>query len=64
MLINESWEHTDSIKTSQLREQEQKMMKQAQEVERLKKNLKITSTVGGSVVGVVVIAAVLSLCLK
>lgn len=64
MLINESWEHTDSIKTSQLREQEQKMMKQAQEVERLKKNLKVTSTVGGSVVGVVVIAAVLSLCLK
>lgn len=64
MLINESWEHTDSIKTSQLREQEQKMMKQAQEVERLKKNLKITSTVGGSVVGVAVIATVLSLCLK
>lgn len=64
MLINESWEHTDSIKTSQLREQEQKMMKQAQEVERLKKNLKVTSTVGGSVVGVVVIATVLSLCLK
>lgn len=63
-LINESWEHTDSIKTSQLREQEQKMMKQAQEIERVKKNLKITSTVGGSVVGVVVLAAVLSLCLK
>lgn len=64
ILINESWEHTDSIKTSQLREQEQKMMKQAQEVERLQKNLKISSTVGGSVVGVVIIAAVLSLCLK
>ena len=63
-LINESWEHTDSIKTSQLREQEQKMMKQAQEVERLKKNLKISSTVGGSVIGVVIVAAVLSLCLK
>jgi CHASE3 domain sensor protein len=64
MLINESWEHTDSIKTSQLREQEQKMMKQAQEVERLQKNLKISSTVGGSVIGVVIVAAVLSLCLK
>lgn len=64
MLINESWEHTDSIKTSQLREQEQKMMKQAQEVERLKKNLKVTSTVGGSVVGIVVVATVLSLCLQ
>lgn len=64
ILINKSWENTDSIKTSQLREQEQKMMKQAQEVERLNKNLKITSTVGGSVIGIVVIAAVLSLCLK
>lgn len=64
MLINESWEHTDSIKTSQLREQEQKMMKQAQEVERLKKNLKVSSTIGGSVIGVAVLAAVLSLCLK
>ena len=39
ILINKSWEHTDSIKTSQLREQEQKMMKQAQEVERLQKNI-------------------------
>lgn len=64
ILINKSWENTDSIKTSQLREQEQKMMKQAQEVERLQKNLKISSSVGGSVVGVVILAAVLSLCLK
>jgi hypothetical protein len=63
-LINKSWEHTDSIKTSQLREQEQKMMKQALEVERLKKNLKVSSAVGGSVAGVVILAAVLSLCLK
>ena len=64
ILINQSWEHTDSIRTSQLREQEQEMMKQAQEIERLQKNLKISSTVGGSVIGVAVLATVLSLCLK
>ena len=64
ILINKSWENTDSIRTSQLREQEQKMMKQAQEIERLQKTLKISSSVGGSVVGVVILAAVLSLCLK
>ena len=63
-LINKSWENTDSIRISQLREQEQKMMKQAQEIERLQKNLKISSTVGGSVIGVAVLATVLSLCLK
>ena len=63
--INESWERTDSIKTLQLREKEQEMLKQAQEIERVKKNLKITSTVGGTAVGVVVIAAtVLCLCPK
>ena len=63
-LINKSWEHTDSIKTSQLREQEQKMIKQALEVERLKKNLKISSAVGGTAVGVIIVATVLGVCLK
>ena len=62
VLINETWERTDSIKTLQLREQEQKMMKQAQEIERIKKNLKVTSTVGGTAIGVTILVAVLCLC--
>jgi hypothetical protein len=62
--VNTSWQKTDSIKTVQLSKQNQMMMQQAQDIERLKKNLKVSRTVGGTAVGFSIVVTVLCLLLK
>jgi hypothetical protein len=62
--VNASWAKTDSLKTVQLSRQNQMMMQQAQDMERLKKNLKVSKTVGGTAVGVSIVVTVLCLLLK
>jgi hypothetical protein len=62
--VNETWERTDSLKTVQLSHQNQIMMQQNQDMERLKKNLRISNTVGGTAVGVSIIVTVLCLLLN
>lgn len=62
--VNASWAKTDSLKTLQLSRQDQMMMQQAQDIERLNKNLKISKTVGGTAVGVSIVVTVLCLLLK
>jgi hypothetical protein len=62
--INTSWQKTDSLKTVQLSKQNQMMMQQAQDMERLKKNLKVSRTVGGTAVGFSIVVTVLCLLLK
>ena len=64
LIVNDTWARSDSLKTLQLHEKEQEMLKQAQHIERLKKDLKISSTVGGTVIGVGILAAILFGCLK
>lgn len=62
--VNASWAKTDSLKTVQLSRQDQIMMQQAQDMERLKKNLKISETVSVTAVGVSIVVTVLCLLLK
>lgn len=62
--VNTSWQKTDSLKTVQLSKQNQMMMQQAQDMERLKKNLKVSKAVGGTAVGFSIVVTVLCLLLK
>lgn len=62
--VNTSWEKTDSLKTIQLSKQDQIMMQQAQDMERLQKNFKVSKTVGGTAIGVSIVVTVLCLLLK
>lgn len=62
--VNASWVKTDSLKTVQLYRQNQIMVQQAQDMERLNKNLKISKTIGGTAVGVSIVVTVLCLLLK
>ena len=64
MQVNETWVRTDSIKTVQLYERNQMISQQAQDIEKLNKNLRISRTVGGTAVGVSIIVTVLCLLLK
>ena len=62
--VNTSWQKTDSLKTVQLSRQNQMMMQQAQDMERLSKNLKVSQTVAGTAVGVSIVVTILCLLLK
>ena len=62
--VNNSWIHTDSLKTLQLQKKEQEMLKQAQHIEKVEKNLKITTAVSGTVICISVLAAILYGCLN
>ena len=62
--VNETWARTDSIKTVQLYERHQMISQQAQDIEKLNKNLRISRTVGGTAVGVSIIVTVVCLLLK
>ena len=64
MQVNETWVRTDSIKTVQLYERNQMISQQAQDIEKLNKNLRISRTVGGTAVGVSIIVTVVCLLLK
>ena len=62
--VNASWVKTDSLKTVQLSKQDQMMMQQAQDMENLKKSLKVSKAVGGTAIGVSIVVTVLCLLLK
>lgn len=62
--VNNSWIHTDSLKTLQLQKKEQEMLKQAQHIEKVEKNFKITTAVSGTVICVGILAAILYGCLN
>ena len=62
--INETWVRTDSIKTVQLYKQNQMISQQAQDIEKLNKNLRISTAVGGTAVGVTIVVTVLCLLLN
>lgn len=62
--VNASWQKTDSLKTVQLSKQNQMMLQQAQDIERLNKNLKVSYTVAGTAVGVSIVVTILCLFLK
>ena len=64
MQVNETWVRTDSLKTVQLYEQNKMISQQAQDIEKLNKNLRVSRTVGGTAVGVSIIVTVLCLLLK
>ena len=62
--INETWIRTDSLKTVQLYKQNQMISQQAQDIEKLNKNLRISTAVGGTAVGVTIVVTVLCLLLN
>ena len=62
--INETWVRTDSLKTVQLYKQNQMISQQTQDIERLNKNLRISTAVGGTAVGVTIVVTVLCLLLN
>jgi hypothetical protein len=59
-LINKTWERTDSIKTSQINQQYKMIEKQNENIDKLKKSIKVRNTV----TGVSLITALLCLLLN
>jgi hypothetical protein len=59
-LINKTWERTDSIKTSQISQQYKMIKKQNENIDKLKKSIKVRNTV----TGVSLITALLCLLLN
>ena len=59
-LINKTWERTDSIKTSQISQQYKMIEKQNENIDKLKKSIKVRNTV----TGVSLITALLCLLLN
>lgn len=58
--INKTWERTDSIKTSQINQQYKMIERQNENIDKLKKSIKVRNTV----TGVSLIAALLCLLLN
>lgn len=58
--INKTWERTDSIKTSQINQQYKMIEKQNENIDKLKKSIKVRNTV----TGVSLITALLCLLLN
>lgn len=46
-IINKTWERTDSIKTSQINQQYKMIEKQNENIDKLKKSIKVRNTVTG-----------------
>ena len=46
-IINKTWERTDSIKTSQINQQYKMIKKQNENIDKLKKSIKVRNTVTG-----------------
>ena len=59
-IINKTWERTDSIKTSQINQQYKMIEKQNENIDKLKKSIKVRNTV----TGVSLITALLCLLLN
>lgn len=59
-IINKTWESTDSIKTSQINQQYKMIEKQNENIDKLKKSIKVRNTV----TGVSLITALLCLLLN
>lgn len=59
-IINKTWERTDSIKTSQINQQYKIIEKQNENIDKLKKSIKVRNTV----TGVSLITALLCLLLN
>ena len=59
-IINKTWERTDSIKTSQINQQYKMIKKQNENIDKLKKSIKVRNTV----TGVSLITALLCLLLN
>lgn len=59
-IINKTWERTDSIKTSQINQQCKMIEKQNENIDKLKKSIKVRNTV----TGVSLITALLCLLLN
>ena len=59
-IINKTWERTDSIKTSQINQQNKMIKKQNENIDKLKKSIKVRNTV----TGVSLITALLCLLLN
>ena len=59
-IINKTWERTDSIKTSQISQQYKMIEKQNENIDKLKKSIKVRNTV----TGVSLITALLCLLLN
>jgi hypothetical protein len=63
-VINNTWQRTDSLKTLQMYRQNQIMTQQEESMKYLQKRLHASQTIGGTAVGVSIIAVVLCLLLK
>ena len=46
-IINKTWERTDSIKTSQINQQYKMIERQNENIDKLKKSIKVRNTVAG-----------------
>ena len=64
LLVNQTWVRTDSLKTVQLNYQNQMMIQQKDAIQQLERSLQTSRTVGGTAIGVGIVATVLCLLLK
>lgn len=58
--INKTWERTDSIKTSQINQQYKMIEKQNENIDKLKKSIKVRNTVTGASLITVVLCLLLN----
>lgn len=59
-IINKTWERTDSIKTSQINQQYKMIEKQNENIDKLKKSIKVRNAVTGSSLITVVLCLLLN----
>lgn len=62
--INQTWVRTDSLRTVQIRQQDEQIIQQKQHVEKLERSLKLSNTTWGTIAGVFLIVTVTLICLK
>jgi fumarate hydratase class II len=62
--VNETWIRTDSLKTLQLKSQQDIIDQQKKAIERMKKNLNTSIAIGGTAVGVTILVTVVCLLRK
>ena len=59
-IINKTWERTDSIKTSQINQQYKMIEKQNENIDKLKKSIKVRNAVTGVSLNTVVLCLLLN----
>lgn len=64
LIINNTWETTDSLKTAQIQQKQQLIEQQNQQIEKLRKSVKTSYKIGGSMVLISAVAILITILAK